>query len=117
MRVCQIRDVNSGTFGFVELALDKTTGQQVAIKFIDRGDKVRSCCTLAPTSKGTGLDCQCFSEQQGLYLLFDLVCNFPQLLNTCLGRVLQQVSAEGVPASDRASPGVYRSQSMCSGRY
>ena len=37
----QIRDLNSGTFGFVELALDKTTGQQVAIKFIERGDKVR----------------------------------------------------------------------------
>ena len=37
----QIRDLNSGTFGFVELALDKTTGQQVAIKFIERGDKAR----------------------------------------------------------------------------
>ena len=36
----QIRDLNSGTFGFVELALDKVTGQQVAIKFIERGDKV-----------------------------------------------------------------------------
>ena len=36
----QIRDLNSGTFGFVELALDKTTGQQVAVKFIERGDKV-----------------------------------------------------------------------------
>ena len=38
----QIRDLNSGTFGFVELALDKTTGQQVAIKFIERGDKVHT---------------------------------------------------------------------------
>ena len=36
----QIRDLNSGTFGFVQLALDKTTGRQVAIKFIERGDKV-----------------------------------------------------------------------------
>lgn len=35
-----VRDLNSGTFGFVELAMDKTTGQQVAIKFIERGDKV-----------------------------------------------------------------------------
>ena len=42
----QIRDINSGTFGFVELALDKTTGQQVAIKFIDRGEKVDSLETL-----------------------------------------------------------------------
>ena len=38
----QIRDLNAGTFGFVELALDKSTGQQVAIKFIERGDKVCS---------------------------------------------------------------------------
>jgi serine/threonine-protein kinase SRK2 len=36
----KVRDLNSGTFGFVELAMDKTTGQQVAIKFIERGDKV-----------------------------------------------------------------------------
>ncbi len=40
--LAQIRDLNSGTFGFVELALDKTTGQQVAVKFIERGDKVLS---------------------------------------------------------------------------
>ena len=47
----QIRDLNSGTFGFVELALDKSTGQQVAVKFIERGDKVLSCtapCVLDP---------------------------------------------------------------------
>jgi serine/threonine-protein kinase SRK2 len=36
----QLKDLNSGTFGFVQLALDKTTGRQVAIKFIERGDKV-----------------------------------------------------------------------------
>lgn len=48
----QIRDLNSGTFGFVELALDKTTGQQVAVKFIERGDKVLS--VLLP---GHGLLC------------------------------------------------------------
>lgn len=50
----QIRDLNSGTFGFVELALDKVTGQQVAIKFIERGDKVTkyvsrwASCSLNP---------------------------------------------------------------------
>lgn len=44
----QIRDLNSGTFGFVELALDKTTGQQVAIKFIERGDKVWAPPTCCP---------------------------------------------------------------------
>lgn len=61
----QIRDLNSGTFGFVELALDKSTGQQVAVKFIERGDKVLSvllfghglfCCGLEPP--GT-LSCTC----------------------------------------------------------
>ena len=40
LALLQIRDLNAGTFGFVELALDKSTGQQVAIKFIERGDKV-----------------------------------------------------------------------------
>ena len=38
----QVKDLNSGTFGFVQLALDRTTGRNVAIKFIERGDKVRS---------------------------------------------------------------------------
>ena len=36
----QLRSLNSGTFGFVELCADRATGQQVAIKFIERGDKV-----------------------------------------------------------------------------
>lgn len=38
--VGQIRELNKGTFGFVTLALDRETGQQVAIKFIERGEKV-----------------------------------------------------------------------------
>lgn len=45
----QIRDLNSGTFGFVELAYDKVTGQQVAVKFIERGDKVRFCRLRSPS--------------------------------------------------------------------
>ena len=36
----QIRDLNSGTFGFVQLCRDKQTGELLAIKFIERGDKV-----------------------------------------------------------------------------
>lgn len=36
----QLRDLNRGTFGFVQLALDTKTGLRVAIKFIERGDKV-----------------------------------------------------------------------------
>lgn len=38
----QVKDLNKGTFGFVQLAFDVHTGQRVAIKFIERGDKV-SC--------------------------------------------------------------------------
>ena len=38
--MAQIRDLNRGTFGFVQLALDTQTGTQVAIKFIERGEKV-----------------------------------------------------------------------------
>ncbi|KAI3438615.1 hypothetical protein D9Q98_001038 [Chlorella vulgaris] len=40
VRYQKIKDLNSGTFGFVQLALDRTTGRNVAIKFIERGDKV-----------------------------------------------------------------------------
>lgn len=38
----QIKDLNSGTFGFVQLARNRLTGEIVAIKFIERGDKVSS---------------------------------------------------------------------------
>ena len=36
----QIRDLDTGTIGFVQLALDLTTGEQVAIKFIERSQEV-----------------------------------------------------------------------------
>lgn len=36
----KIRDLNSGTFGFVQLARVKQTNEQVAVKFIERGEKV-----------------------------------------------------------------------------
>ncbi|DBA91767.1 TPA: hypothetical protein ACH3X1_003357 [Trebouxia sp. C0004] len=39
-RYRKIRDLNRGTFGFVQLALDTQTGTQVAIKFIERGEKI-----------------------------------------------------------------------------
>ena len=38
----QVADLNRGAFGFVQLAKDVTTGEQVAIKFIERGDKVKT---------------------------------------------------------------------------
>ncbi|KAG2451391.1 hypothetical protein HYH02_003992 [Chlamydomonas schloesseri] len=36
----KIKDLNSGTFGFVQLARDKLTGETWAVKFIERGDKI-----------------------------------------------------------------------------
>jgi len=38
----RLLDINSGTFGFVVKALEKETGQHVAIKFLPRGRKINS---------------------------------------------------------------------------
>ena len=44
----QIRDIGSGNFGVAKLMRDKQTGELVAVKFIERGEKVgsspRYCC-------------------------------------------------------------------------
>jgi len=50
----QIRDLNSGTFGFVQLARDKQSGEYVAIKFIERGDKVRRLEAAAAAAGSAG---------------------------------------------------------------
>lgn len=39
-RYRKVKDLNEGTFGFVQLALDLQTNSQVAIKFIERGGGV-----------------------------------------------------------------------------
>ncbi|GIL46982.1 hypothetical protein Vafri_3829 [Volvox africanus] len=36
----KIKDLNSGTFGFVQLACDKVSGEIWAVKFIERGEKI-----------------------------------------------------------------------------
>ncbi len=36
----RIRDINSGSYGQVQLAVDRTTNEQVAIKLIERGSKI-----------------------------------------------------------------------------
>ncbi len=36
----QIRDIGSGNFGVAKLMRDKQTGELVAVKFIERGEKV-----------------------------------------------------------------------------
>ena len=38
----QIRDIGSGNFGVAKLMRDKQTGELVAVKFIERGEKVGS---------------------------------------------------------------------------
>jgi len=37
----QVRDIGSGNFGVAKLMKDKQSGSQVAVKFIERGEKVR----------------------------------------------------------------------------
>lgn len=37
----QVRDIGSGNFGVAKLMRDKNTGHLVAVKFIERGEKVR----------------------------------------------------------------------------
>eukprot|EP00803_Ostreobium_quekettii_P004162 evm.model.scf_1037.8 EVM.evm.TU.scf_1037.8 scf_1037:46121-47071(+) len=39
-RYQKLKDLNSGAFGFVQLALDRDTGEKVAIKFLLRGPKI-----------------------------------------------------------------------------
>ena len=58
--VLQVADLNRGAFGFVQLAKDLETGEQVAIKFIERGDKVRA------TSPPAGLHLHCTTTTQEL---------------------------------------------------
>lgn len=39
-RYRKIKDINSGSYGFVQLCQDTRTNEQVAVKFIERGEKV-----------------------------------------------------------------------------
>ena len=39
-RYRKIKDINSGSYGFVQLCQDNRTNEQVAVKFIERGEKV-----------------------------------------------------------------------------
>lgn len=38
----QIKDIGSGNFGIARLMKDNATNELVAVKFIERGEKVRS---------------------------------------------------------------------------
>ena len=35
-----LKNINSGSYGQVQLAVDRTTGEQVAIKLMERGSKI-----------------------------------------------------------------------------
>ncbi|CAL8468575.1 g8115 [Coccomyxa elongata] len=41
-RYSKIRNLNKGSYGFVQLAYDKVTGMEVAIKFLQRGERLAS---------------------------------------------------------------------------
>ena len=49
-RYIKIKDINSGSYGFVQLCQDTRTNEQVAVKFIERGEKVRIAENCASTS-------------------------------------------------------------------
>ena len=39
-RYSKLKDINSGSYGFVQLCQDSRNNEQVAVKFIERGEKV-----------------------------------------------------------------------------
>ena len=58
----QLEDLNRGTFGFVQLAYDRVSRQQVAIKFIERGDKVSTRAAVSNTHTSIKLACSRTAE-------------------------------------------------------
>jgi len=46
----KIKDINSGSYGFVQLCQDTRTNEQVAVKFIERGEKVMICAVYIRVS-------------------------------------------------------------------
>ena len=87
--VMQVKDLNAGTFGFVQLARDIRTQEEVAVKFIERGDAVRllnraccsSCCFSCPTSLTPALKqlnfCLAFEQ---LLCVVDM-CSQPRMID------------------------------------
>lgn len=44
-----VRDIGSGNFGIARLMRDKQTGELVAVKYIERGEKVSQLVTVIAT--------------------------------------------------------------------
>ena len=42
-----IKDIGSGNFGVAKLMKDRLTGELVAVKFIERGDKIDKCDAIS----------------------------------------------------------------------
>lgn len=64
----QIRDIGSGNFGVAKLMRDKQTGELVAVKFIERGEKVGSLASLLlqiEECRQLTLACLYFTAQPG----------------------------------------------------
>ena len=76
LAVPQVRDLARGAFGYVVLAVDKTTGEQVALKFIERGPQVRSRGLVGVGVHSVSLDL-------GLHAL-DAACTHPPTPLLCL---------------------------------
>lgn len=47
----QVKDIGSGNFGVARLCTDNQTGERVAIKYIERGAKVRVSCLVSITRR------------------------------------------------------------------
>lgn len=68
-RYRKIKDINSGSYGFVQLCQDTRTNEQVAVKFIERGEKVTIHAVFIDVSIRTlpvadVLDLHCTSPSQ-----------------------------------------------------
>ena len=65
-RYRKIKDINSGSYGPVQLCHDNRTNEQVAVKFIERGEKVLYRCISLTQPSGlskTGWCCARLSQQ------------------------------------------------------
>jgi serine/threonine protein kinase len=49
-RYTKVADLSHGSFGFVQLARNTETQELVAIKFIERGDRVNRCASSSNSS-------------------------------------------------------------------
>lgn len=52
-RYVKVADLSHGSFGFVQLARNTETQELVAIKFIERGDRVNRCVLLHGAVRGS----------------------------------------------------------------